>query len=198
MRWRAENSGTTTMAQFSDIWLRSFDVGVLEKIIEEFNLHNGDNYPVSAHPLYEALSIKVCTGIELPPGIDAFTYRNRYADYGVAAFSRALSEARLNHAIFHELGHLLFGEGEQGKGNRQRHGCVSKGGVVRKEEVEADLFACYLAAPGWKVRELFAQGYDFEQVCRLLVITPRLLELRVELLKAKGKYCIPLLDINID
>ena len=180
------------MAQFSDIWLKKFDVKVLDKIIEEFNLHHSDSYPVSAQPLFEALSIKVCTGIELPAGINAFTYRNHYDDYGVAVFNHELSEASLNHAIFHELGHLLFGE------NGGRHGCVSKGGVVRKEEVEADLFACYLAAPGWKVKELFSQGYDFDQVCRLLVITPRLLELRVELLKAKGKYFIPLLNIYID
>lgn len=180
------------MAQLSGIWLKNFEVEVLDKIIEEFGLHESDNYPVSAEPLYEALNIRVCTGIELPTGQNAFTYRNVYADYGVAVFGSHLEPPLLNHAIFHELGHLLFQE------SNRRHGCVSKGGVVRKEEVEADLFACYLAAPGWKVKELFKQGFDFEQVCQVLVITPRLLELRLELLKAKGNLFLPVFTIDID
>ncbi len=180
------------MSQLSGIWLKNFNVEVLERIIEEFSLHQSDNYPVTAEPIYEALSIRVCTGIELPPGQNAFTYRNEYDDYGVAVFGRHLEGPLLTHAIFHELGHLLFHE------DGRRHGCVSKGGVIRKEEVEADLFACYLAAPGWKVRELFAQGYDFEQVCRALVITPRLLDLRLELMKARETLCFPYFTIDID
>ncbi len=161
--------------------LRSFPIEMLDELIERYQLH--ESYPVQATVLYDELNIRRYKDMTLPKGSRGFSVRHPSRGFGIAVFDRKLEGAELQHTIFHELGHLLLHSAGR------PHGSVTgPGGMVRREELEADMVAAYLAAPGIAVLELFLAGYTAPQVAALLNITPRLLQLRAELMVARNEF----------
>ncbi len=169
-------------------YLRKFDFSMMNDFIDVFDLHH--SYPVPAAPLYEALNVMCWHNVALPKPDDcpAFSALHPRQGFGVAVFDPGLKGPKLTHSLFHELGHLMLHTWGKPRGCVSTQTGLIINGVVLKEELEADLVACYLAAPGQAVLELFQAGLMAAQVAATLNITPEMLQLRAEVMIARNEF----------
>ncbi len=161
--------------------IRRFPLGLVDQMIEQFGLH--DSWPVDLKPLYEALSVRVYHDIILPDELPAFSAYHKKQGYGIAVFTAGLDGPELSHAMGHEMGHLLCHK------MHRPHGCItSPGGVVPREEQEADLVASYLMVPGQVFYELCKGGYNFTEISSLLNVPRSMLQMRADLMVAWDEF----------
>lgn len=163
-------------------FLRSFDLRDLDELIRLMGLHS--SYPVEPMPLYELLNVKVYRDMKLLPDCAAFSTLRSSRKSGWSVFDRSLSGVALRKEAFHELGHLLW------QHDGRVHGSVAKGGVVSKEELEANIVGCYLAIPATAMMEFFKWNFTYELMAAMLEVTPYMLQLRAEMMVARDELGI--------
>lgn len=154
--------------------IAGFDTQFLDELIDWFSLHS--SYPIDLTPVYDATNIGTHT-LRLPDGLRAFSARKKSFKRVAAFFDYRLTTAERRHAAGHEFGHLFYHPGDR------FHGCASgPGGLVRREELEADLVAAYLLVPGRAFYELSREGLNAHQIAVILDVPPALLDLRASLM----------------
>lgn len=160
-------------------FLRSFDLKYLDELIRLMGLHS--SYPVQPMPLFDVLNVNVYRHMKLPPDCPAFSTLKSTRESGWSAFDKNLSGVALREAAFHELGHLLWHH------DGRVHGSVTRGGVVSKEELEANIVGCYLAIPATAMMEFFKWNFTYELMAAMLNVTPTMLQLRAEMMVARDE-----------
>lgn len=153
---------------------------LLDELIEKFSLHSF--YPVDLSPLFEALNIKIYYNLKLPAETKAFSVLRKNSGNGFSCFDRRLKGSELAYVKGHEMGHLLSHK------IGRMHGCVSDGGVVRREELEADLVGAYLLVPGRPFLEFCRADFSLGQIAEIFGVTVEMLELRSQLMVARNEF----------
>lgn len=175
--------GTRVNRLVNEAFLRTFDLRYLDDLIRLMGLHR--SYPVDNSPVYDLLNTNIYKSLALPRRCKAFSARHLSQGFCLAVFDRNLEGTALRQETFHELGHLLWHQ------DGRLHGSIDDpGGWVKREEFEANVVGCYLAAPASAVLELFKAGFTSPQVCEVLDITPKMLQLRAELMVARNELDI--------
>lgn len=172
-------------------FLRDFEYDFFDDLIRIMNLHQ--SYLVQPTVLFEMLNVNIYRSIKLPGNYNAFSARHLRQGFGLSVFDRRLTGRPLRQVAFHELGHLLFHK------DGKIHGSVNDpNSWLKKEELEANVIGCYLAAPASTMVELFNWGYVGSQVCEILDITPDMLQLRSEIMVARDELGVRSRPFNVN
>ncbi len=95
----------------------------------------------------------------------------------------SLSRRRAGEVLAHELGHHVLHR-EMGEDSIVQDSFLVD--MTLKPEYEANLFAAELLVPDESVSALVTEGKTGEQIARLLKVDPRLVRLKLEIMKQQG------------
>lgn len=161
----------------TEIW--TLNLNQLNKIIDEFGLHT--NYPANPMPLYRKIDARLSKQ-DLPFNRLAFSGWHPKFKKPFAFFDTSLKGEDLNHALWHELSHLLFDQPGQIYcfGTHPKH-------LHQRSEFLCELRAAYLSVPYHEMMQMYQDGWYDTQVAGALRVPVTYLKLRHDIFIRKAK-----------
>ncbi len=144
--------------------------------------------PINFLDLYEQIGI-VLRRTTLEPGVDSTIYCCNGVTNVTVTNSYKMNSDRFRFTLAHNLGHHIMHRDILAK-SRQMHvdRLWEEGGSPAPLSANQDNFANRLAiqmlAPVAVIRHLIAEGYNVEQMAAHLMVSPKMMELRVKGLQA--------------
>jgi hypothetical protein len=157
--------------------IEGIDLQRLKKIVNEFGLHT--NYPASPMPIYRKLGTKLSKQT-LPGHRTAYSGWHPKHQRTFAVFDKSLSGLDLDHALWHELSHLLFDHpGHEYNLSSQSSRFYQTGEFI------CDLRAAYLSVSFNEMMQMYRDGWYDTQVAGALKVPVSYLKLRHEIYTMK-------------